>query len=515
MDRVTVIIDGVKNGWNKMDKKKRITMIVLICSILLFVSIFTYSTQNKNYVTLFNNLEPEDAGNIVSDLEAKKISYKLENDGRAILIDEALIDKYRLELAMGGMMPQNSLGFEIFDDMGLMVTDDDRKIMYQRALTGELQRSIMSLDAINSAKVHLVMSEKSIFETEQKQASASVVLDIKPSNKVTDDMIRGVAALVSGAVENLPEKNIQVIDSKGNLLSRDLQKNDGFSATDVMNEYNKVIDEFESKIESNLNELLGTAYGRDKIKVSVFADLDFDSEESTIITYENPVIRSEQVTATGGDINVEQVTGGNIDDNVGNVIDNNNGGGSTFDRTVNNELTTETTTTIKAPGKVNRLTTSVVYDGNINDENAATIRNIVATATGYDINRGDLISVEGVVFDTTYEEELQAQLDAIRLEEERNRSLLDKYGEYMVFGLLLILVIVILVALVRILLGKKKTQDDKAQGELAIDLVTPEVAVEEDLNIEVKTDNNKAKAQNYAKEHPDLAADLIKAWVKE
>lgn len=519
MDRFTGIIDGAKSGWNKIDTKKKMTIMVLVVSVILFVSFYTYFTQRVKLVTLFSNLELQDAGNIVSDLDAKKIEYKLENDGKDILIDESLVDKYRLQLAMDGMMPENSTGFEIFDDMGLMVTDEDRQIMYQRALTGELQRSIMSLDAVNSAKVHLVMPEKSIFDTEEKLATASIIVDVKPSKKITEDMVKGIEALVAGAVDNLPEKNIQVIDSKGTLLSSAIKKDDELNAMDVMTGYQKVQDEFESKIEANLNDLLGTAFGQDKIKVSVYADLDFNSEESTVISYENPVIRSEHVIASGGNVNTQQVTGGSVDDNVSNVVDGTGGEGSTYDRTVNNELSTETKTTVKAPGKVNKLTTSVVYDGNLSEADATSMRNIVANATGYDINRGDLINVEGVVFDKTYEEKLKKELETIKLEEEKNRSFFDKYGQYLLFGLLSVLGLIILIAVIRTLFSRSKREDLVTQEQLAMDLVMsgnkPVTINEAEERIEIKIDSKESKAQNYAKENPDLAADLIKAWLKD
>ena len=222
---MTGILDGVKGGWNKIDAKKKVAMVTIIIATILFISIYTYNSKKVDFVILFRDLEFQDAGNIVSDLDAKKINYKLANNGRDILVDGKTIDKYRLQLAMDGMMPENSSGFEIFDNIGLMVTEEDRKIMYQRALTGELQRSIMSIDVVNAAKVHLMMPVKSIFESEERKASASVIIELQPNQKISSDTIKGIAALIAGAVDSLPEENIKIIDSKGNLLSSILQNN--------------------------------------------------------------------------------------------------------------------------------------------------------------------------------------------------------------------------------------------------------------------------------------------------
>ena len=517
MESINKTLIGAKNGWTKIDTKKRTMMIVLIISILSIFAILTYSKGKADYVTLFSNLELKDAGVIAKDLEGKKIKYKLVNGGRDILVDKGVVDGYRIQLAMDGMLPESSTGFEIFDDTGMMVTDQDRAIMYQRALTGELQRSIMSLEAINSAKVLLVMPEKSIFETEEKPASASVVIEIKPSQRVNNDMIRGIAALISGAVNNMPLENIQVIDTNGTLLSGFLNQESSASALDVVSQYQEVRIGFENELQSNLSSLLGSAFGKEKIKVSVRADLDFDSEESTLISYSNPVARSEQINASGGNIDIQQANGGSIDDNISNVTDSVAGDRSTYSKTINNELSTETKTTIKAPGKVNKLTTSIIYDGKLSDENLLKIESIAAAATGYDEARGDVISVEGIQFDREAEEKLQAELDEIRLKEEEGTGILGKYSEYITLGLRVFggIFLISLVIMVARNMKRKSNEDRRFQEQLSVGTNVDRAleAVAEEL--EVEPDTKGIKAQKYAKDNPALAADLIKAWMKD
>lgn len=515
MEKVTGILDGAKGGWNKIDSKKKVTLIALFLGVILFISIYSYNSNKVNYITLFRDLEFQDAGNIVNDLEVKKISYKLANNGRDILVDEKIIDKYRLQLAMEGMMPEESSGFEIFDNIGLMVTEEDRKIMYQRALTGELQRSIMSIDGVNAAKVHLMMPVKSIFESEEKQASASVIIDLQPNQKITSDTIKGIAALIGGAVDSLPEENIKIIDSKGNLLSTELQNDGQLNTMDVLGQYQSAQDAFQKKIETNLTSLLGSAFGMDKIMVSVYADLDFDSEESTTISYDAPVIRSEQVNSNGPNVNVNQNQAGNINDNISNVVDVTVGDGSSFSRTTNNELSTETKTVIKAPGKVNRLTTSVIYDGDLSADRVEKIHNIIATATGYDSERGDLINVEGLEFDKTYQEQLDKDLAQIKLDMEKEKSIFEKYGGYVVMGLFSLLALFILVAVVRLILSKKVKPVSEFEGQIVGDVSISDILENHNEEIEVQHDGKKIKAQKYAKDNPEMATDLIKAWLKD
>lgn len=524
MDKAKELLEGVKGGWQNLEKKKRIALILIVIGLLASAALITHFSQKVNYVTLFNELDPVDAGVIVSDLEAKKIKYTLENQGRKILIDEKHIDKYRLQLAMEGNMPENSPGFEMFDNIGLMVTDEDRKIMYQRALTGELQKSIMSLEAVNLAKVHLVMSEKSIFETQASEASASIIVDLHPQYKITSDMIKGIAAMVSGAVDNLPEKNIQIIDSKGNVLSN-LLREDSLSSMDLLNQYQAMREDFEYKIESNLMDLLGGIFGRDKIKVMVYADLDFDAEESTVISYENPVTRSEQLQVSGDDINTQDVTGGNIGDNTSNVIESVTGEGSSYSRTINNELTTATVNTVKAPGMVRRLTTSVVYDGNLSEERIGQIENIVASATGYDEARGDSINVDGIVFDKTYQNRLDAELDEFREGQEIGQGFIETfYGENSKL-INIVLMVLAASALVTFIIVRRVAKRRQREEELAFNEELPlyvENEIEEkirnldlfDPEEEAKDDLDALKAKNYAKDNPEIVADLLKAWLK-
>lgn len=518
MNKLKEILEGVKSGWNNMKPKKKMIMISVVMLIFLSVALFTFFNRTT-YAPLFTNLDLDDSGRIVEDLKVKKIDYKLTNGGKDILIDEKLIDGYRLEVATEGNMPEKSSGFEMFDNMGMMATDEDRLIMYQRALSGELERSIMSLDGVSAAKVHLVMSEKSIFETEKKPGSASVVVDIDPSKKINNDTIRGMAALVYGAVDNLPEENIQIIDSKGNLLSAFLKDEKTDGAIGNIDSYSEMRETFQKKVESELDILLGGVFGREKVKVSVFADLDFDAEETTVISYKDPITRSEQTTSM-----LDAGIGGNIGDADSNVVGNVEDG-TVVDKTINNELTTETKTVIKAPGKVRKLTTSVVYDGNLSPEAEDQMLSIVAAATGYDTDRGDFISIEGVNFDRTYEENMQAELDAIKAEEAKEKGALAAYRNYILIGAAGLFLLIIIIGIIAGRRSKKRRDSedpfpDKFPMEVPIsELEQASVRVvkeEEEIGkLEVPKDVNLFKANEFAEENPEIAADLIKAWVKE
>ncbi len=522
MDKIKDLAQKVKGGWDNIDKKRKTSLVFATSALILFVFFYTWYNGRATYAPLFTNLDLQDAARITADLDTRnEITYRIENGGRDIYIDEKFVDRYRLDLAMSGMMPQNSTGFEIFDDMGMMVTDEDRKIMYQRALEGELQRSIMSISEIDTARVHLVMSEESIFDTQRRSASASVVVDVKTGAQLPKETVKGIIALVSGAVNSLPEENVRVIDSSGSLLSLGLASNEQTSGLDLISQHSEIKAGFESQIRNNILDLLGPAFGPDKIKVSVYADLDFDAQEQTVISYENPVPRSEQKSAVGSGLDQGAIMEDPIGDNVQNVLGGNgNEDLASFDGVVNYELTESRTNTVRAPGKVTRISTSVLYDGELTEGQAASIRNLVATATGYDAPRGDLINVEGVAFDTAYQEEIKRQLDEIRAAEEAAKTFMERYGDYVFFGIFALLGLLLIASVIRAFFGRKKDSGKEMQLQPAASTegsVGSVVDIIDDAagKIEVKEDKNEKQVKDYAKEHPEIAADLIKAWMKD
>ncbi len=501
-------LSGAKEGWNKLDSKRKKILIFGIIAIVVAGTAFGILSSRVNYSVLFTNLDIADAGPIVTDLESKKISYRLDSNGRTILIDNKKLDSYRMELAMNNMLPDSSTGFEIFDDTGLMVTDEDRQIMYQRALTGELQRTIVSLDGINSAKVHLVLPQKSIFDTVAREASASVVIDIRPGFSLSQNAIRGIASLVSGAVDNMPIENVQIIDSGGNLLSGILLAEGAGTEAGQISTYSSARSSFEKELENKLMTLLGSAYGYDAIKVSVMAQLDFNSEESVIVSYYDPVIRSEEVSAAGSNINIQQVTGGNIDDNVSNVIDGDTGTSSSYTKVTNNELSSETRSIIKAPGRIEKLTASIVFNGVLLEQDRTNIQSLVAGIIGYDGDRGDLISVVGISSPKPGEQNVIPG----DYPEGTENTFFEQYKlPIMIAGGVLGLIILILIVVLSI--GRRKTAKEDKEFKKKLEEGTKiEEIIEE---IVVRPDQKGAKAQKYAQEHPELAAELIKSWIRE
>ena len=523
MNGIKKIWTGIKDGWTNLGKSKRIGLGVVLVLVITIVTALTFYTQKVEYATLFSNLEEADAGTIVNDIKAKGIDYKLEDNGTTILIDQAQVDTYRIELAVNDMLPKSNTGFEIFDETSMMATDEDRKIMYQRAVTGELERSISALDSIEQAKVLLSLPEDSVFTSEENvsKASASVVLTPISGSQIPVSAVQGIASLISGAVDNLPKENIKIVDTAGNLLSTALEDEGNLNATDLVSKYQAITRSYEQELEQKLIQTLGPIYGIEKLTVAVTAEMNFDSSESEIINYGDSSVRSETVSAGGGTIDVEEGEG--FENSINQIESGEEGGNSTYNRTTNYELNSETTNTVKAPGEVERLSASVIFDGNLSPADKEALEAIVATTVG-SVEERDVISIQGIdfatttdVIETTAPEQLKSSINDVMM----------RYWPYLVGGLAIVVILILLLTLLR----RRSTDDDELDffdEEEPEPIVAPQRPVkplDEERKAKEKADlkrelnknmsEKESTVRDYAKESPEGAADLIKIWMKD
>ena len=446
-------LKGVKEGWNALDGGKKAIIAIIIFGLIISLFVYYFVFGRDTYVPIFSNLNIQDSGKIVNLLDEKGITkYKIEEGGSKILVPEDDVDKLRLQLAMDGGLPSSGTGFEIFDDAGFAVTNEDRKIMYQRALEGELQRSIMTLNEVNYARVHLSLAEDSIFSKEVKPASASVVLELNRFQELSPGKIKGIISLVAGAVKDLPEENVRILDTDANLLSDGiLAKDTGFNSTESAKQGMEMKNSFEKQLEDDLKSMLEQTLGYGNVLVKVSANLDFDAKETTTITYDKEgAITSEQTRIVRNEVDGETYSSP-IDNNTQNTFDEedvNDESINSYEAIRNYEVGETTTRTMNLPGKVTNLSTSVIYNGNLSEEMKASIENIVTAAVGYKAERGDMISIEGIKFNTEYQDKIREDIDNYYSDLEENVDEgLDKWIIYAMIagGSLIILLLIVLI----------------------------------------------------------------------
>ena len=185
--------------------------VVTVAVVVGFASLMA----TPDYKPLVTGMEASDAEALGVKLAAKNIPYRMGSDGKSVEVPSDKLDASRMEIASDGMPHSGRLGFELFDKMNWGQTEFDEKVNYQRALEGELERSIQTLKDVDSVRVHLVMPVQSVFIDREREAKATVVLKLR-SGKLPEDTQLGIARLVSGAVDNLSAENVTVIDADTN-----------------------------------------------------------------------------------------------------------------------------------------------------------------------------------------------------------------------------------------------------------------------------------------------------------
>ncbi len=533
MNKAKEIGTSIKEGWLQLDKAKRTRLIVFVSTALVLVGLIGYFTQRSSYTVLFSNLEDADAGAIVEDLEAQGMKYRLEDNGSTILVDEKEVDNYRIELAMNGMMPQKSTGFEIFDNTGMMTTDEDRQIMYQRALTGELERSISSLAQVESAKVMLSLPEDSIFQNPayRSEASASIVLQTKGT--VTQQNIQGIAALVTGAVDRLPVENVQIVDTNGQLLSGFLQSDgDMMTQADFSSNHQNIQRTYETDLEQRILALLAPVYGHQNLRIVVNASMNFDVIEGETIEYSAPMtpegdenrdglIRSQVESFDGARDMVEGLLG-NVDVPV--AEDGPEDDSASIDRTTNYELDQVTERYVRAPGVVEALNASVVVNQNSGVvPSQEEIGRIVRRALGLDELAevplpGD-VNVEILPFADSDNLVIGGGDDILA---ELTAFIMDNWI-YMSAGLILLVIAMAILSILR--RGRNKSNYDvpfdymEEVQEAILPQADPiEVMDKENELIQQKNkvmSEKEDRVKQQAKDNPELAAELMKVWLKD
>ncbi len=274
-----------------LDVRRRVSLFVIGIMILLaIIGLVTWAAKTQ-YKLLYTDLTKEDSATISQLLEQGKISYQVSDDGKSIYVPEDQVDVWRLEIAKKGVDFSSTIGYEVFDQQAFGTTSFVQKINRQRALEGELMKTIKHIRGINRARVHLSLPESSPFVSEKKPPGASVVLDVERGLTLTKDEIKGIQHLVSASVDGMRVKDVVIIDSKGEKLTENIG--------DEMAKYTASRLAIESKMnrqyESQIEEILKRVVGEGRVIAKVNVKMDFTEQYQTKTSYdgENAAVVSE------------------------------------------------------------------------------------------------------------------------------------------------------------------------------------------------------------------------------
>ncbi len=383
---------------------------------------------------LYSQLTPEDAGAITAELTTRQIPYTLSPDGTAIEVEASQIPQLRIDLAVNGLPSQSGVGFEIFDNQKLGVTDMVQKTNLMRAVTGELERTLKSMPEVANARVHLSVPKETLFIEEQQAPSASVVLTLQRGAILEKAQIMGIVNLVTASVSGLLPDNVSIVDVEGGLIwSKDSNK-PGLLNDDQMKQ--KAL--FEDNIKRRIHAMMERVVGPDRVITTVNADLDLKEVVTSEDIYdpERTAIRSEQKIEERS-VGPGRVMAGvpNATYELGTANRQNSGTGanqeqySRTEQTNNYEVTNIKRQTVSKAGDLKKISVSVILDGVYNKNEAGDwifsplsqdllnqLTEAVKSTIGFDEARGDMVSVSSVQFSRPEEVSVWAlfALDLVR-----------------------------------------------------------------------------------------------------
>lgn len=302
-------LDRLREAFNRLNEQQKMLLMVAVAAIVAVIIGTVLWSRQPNWKVLFSNLGEKDGGAIVATLEQQNIPHKF-NDSGSLLVPAERVHEVRLKLASQGLPRGGMVGFELMENQKLGTSQFAEQVNYQRGLEGELSRTIQSIAAIQTARVHLAIPKPSVFVREEQRPTASVVLSLYPGRALDAGQIAGITHLISSSVPQLPASNVSVIDQNGNLLSQLKSKLIEAGLDPAQTKY---VREIENGIIKRIEDILQPIFGNQNFKVQVAADIDFSQSEQTAESFrpnntpESSSIRSQQSNESAS---VNQSAGG-------------------------------------------------------------------------------------------------------------------------------------------------------------------------------------------------------------
>ena len=434
MDRFKEFFEQVSAVFLNLTKRQKIVVLSSIVAVIAFIVLLILlmrgsgSTQNEfaGYSVLFRNIDPSVSAQVITQLEADEVNYKLADEG-TILVPTKDVYKERIAVASITNIQGNNgkVGFELFDNKEFGATEDEQRVKFQRAIQGELSKTIESLEPIERAVVYIAFPKESVFTERQTPPTASVVVKLKANTSLDLGQIDGIKRIVAGSVANLKVENVKIVTQDGIAIGEDTValKNEQEAAKIAAQVRYK--HEFESRYENKIIDMIASFTGsKEKVTAKVTMEFDFSQTDSEREIFDpNSVIRSEQ--------NIEEHKVGRDKPDIGGVpgaVSNigpvqgieDNKPAEQYDKTVANtnyEISKQIIKTKPQFATIRRITAAVAVDGRydyVRDENGDatgtvkyfpldeaemnSITNLVKQAVGYDPNRGDEVTVSNIEF---------------------------------------------------------------------------------------------------------------------
>ncbi|MFN0147155.1 MAG: flagellar basal-body MS-ring/collar protein FliF [Dehalococcoidia bacterium] len=512
-------LGAVLDRWNELPRARQMALAGILAGTIVVLYFVFVASSSPNLVVAFSGLQPEDSAAIADQLSKDGIAYELGGGGASVAIPANKVAEVRIKLAQAGL-PRGgaTTGMEIFDKTNFGATDFVQKVNFARAMEGELARSINTLDGVKGSRVHVVIPKEAVFKEDQAKATASVLVQMNAGARLGQDQVQGIVNLVSNSIEGLTAGGVTIIDETGHVLfdgsTQDSPFSTGASASQL-----EIQRQYELALQRDLESTLSRVVGAGRSAVTVRARLNFDSVQTsgeTFGTADTVVPRSQTSTTesfTGQNLNVGNVpgTGTNGGVNPGaNTAANGNSNYSRTETTTNNEVNKTITTTIKAPGSIEKLSVSVVLDESVTPAQEQNLVAAVGASVGLDQTRGDILSVTRLPFDASVREDLTLVPNA-------------GLGQYLSYLKLVLPLLALVLGFVLVTLLLKSL----SKRQLALpSALYPAMVLQPDMGalgapaaplpaLQAATDPQEDRVMSLASTNPRAVADVVQTWMRE
>ena len=432
--------ERIKSILSSLRSSPKLLLVICGAAALSVIIALMFWAKEPDYRVLFSNISDEEGGAIVAQLSQLNVPYRIDTAGGVIMVPGSQVHEVRMKLAQQGLPKGGSVGFELLDQEKFGVSQFTEQVNYQRALEGELARTIENLGPIQSARVHLATPKPSMFVREQKKPTASVTVNLLQGRTLDDSQVVAITHLISSAVTGLSAESVTIVDQRGNLLTQS-------GVRGLQTAHLKYTNDIESDYQQRIQRILAPLVGDENIRAQVTAQIDFTEQEQTLEQYqpnsepEKMAIRSRQASLseqgnrrgasgvpgalsntppapatapltqplnTPADDNKEKTTGNSTNREPAQPYNNRS------DETTNFEVDRTLTHTKSNTGRIQRLSVAVVINhlpqgeegkpGPIGEAELTRINALVKEAIGYNAARGDSVNILNSAFNGVVEE---------------------------------------------------------------------------------------------------------------
>jgi flagellar M-ring protein FliF len=478
--------------------RRTMIMIIGLAAAGLIFAVAQWASA-PTWVPAFTGVPLESVASMTDKLDQAGVKYRLERGGADVMVAATDLAKARVALAKGGLPNSGRPGLELFDQPSWGMTDFTQRINYRRALEGELERTVSKMSGVDQAQVHLVLHETDGFAAGDRPTEASVVLKLK--GEADPEVVKGIAHLVASSVEGLTSEHVTIVDDTGRLLSEAVEAN---SPTGLTSRQLTMQRELEDYMRTKAEKIVGQMVGTNNMRVQVSASMSFDHLERTsaAVDPDKQVVAAEQKAE---------------------ILPGTQGGAGQNNTSTTYENTRTTESYVAAPGAIKRLTVAVLVADRApagaskappTPRTAVELHNIetlVRSAVGADSTRGDVVSVVSVPFAPTIVAAADVpHTDVVRVMQTAERPLLGVLG--------LVLIIIVALISLRSLKGTA-TATGHVLSLARGDSMMPQTALAAGngplVPVMLPTNTMRDKVNNTIEQQPDVAARVVRAWLKE